>query len=238
MSIFDIFNRSAPPAGAAANPTVPGNTTPAATPGNMPAATDKPAGDTSPLDQFSKLWETKTDAGTNPTFAPDFTFDPSKVGDAAAKLDFKKVIDPAQAKAALAGDMNAFLDVLNKVSQASFAQSVTASGLMSQEAAKRTGAATEKALPEFMRRQQAAAGVQENSFFTNPAVAPVMTTIQTQIAATYPNATAAEIQRYTQEYFGQMAEAYATSTGKTLGTAPPSAVNKNEDWGTYFGVNN
>ena len=234
MSIFDIFNRT--PAGAAANPTVPGNTTPAATPGNMPAAADKPAGEASPLEQFSKLWETAPAAGTSPTFTPDFTFDPSKVGEAAAKLDFKKVIDPAQAKAALAGDMNAFMEVLNKVAQAGFGQAVTASGLMSQEAAKRTGAATEKALPEFMRRQAATSGVQENPFFTNPAVAPVMTTIQSQIAATYPNATAAELQKYTQEYFGQMAEAYAASTGQSLAASPVSKTPKGENWENYFGL--
>lgn len=236
MSIFSqLFGAAASnPAGVAANPTVPGNNAGVTQETNPTAiAIPKAAeGDASPLANFADLWEAKP-VGDTPTFSPNFNFDASKVGEAAAKLDFTKVIDPAMAKKAMGGDMEAFMQVLNKVSQAGFAQAVTASGLMAQESAKRTGSSVEAALPEYLRQQAAGNLNSENPFFQNPVVKPLMQAIQAQVAIKYPNASPAELSKYTQDYFAGMAKELVSSEGNVI-SAKPKAPAGETDWSGFL----
>lgn len=236
MSIFDKMFGSTPtpaPASAAANPTLPGNNA-GITPESNPSAAaipKAPEGDQSSLANFATLWEAKP-AGDTPTFIPNFSFDPAKVGEAAAKIDFTKVIDPAMAQKALSGDMASFMQVLNKVSQAGFAQAVTASGLMAQESAKRTGTSVQAALPEFLRQQQAGNLAAESPFFMDPATKPLIEAIQQQVAIAYPNASAADLGKYTKNYFAAMAKEYVASEGNVISPAPKALAGET-DWSNF-----
>lgn len=236
MSIWDMF-KATPPAGATANPTVPtpGAQTAAnpADPTQQSSLNNPPTGDASPLAGYSGMWNTENKGG-DPTFSTNLSFDPTKISQAATKLDFKQVLDPALAQKALSGDAGALMDLIQQSSQATFAKAVQASGLMTQEAAKRQGDAITGSLPEYLRRQSSQLTASENKFFANPAVSPVIETIQKQLAITYPNATAAELKQHALAYFDGMAKEYASSS-----SPDPTAAKKapgDQDWGAFFNV--
>lgn len=237
MSIWDMF-KATPPAGAIANPTVPTPPTPGApvapTPGGQPSSmVTPPTGEEAPLSGYAGMWNAEN-KGTDPTFSANLSFDPTKVSQAATKLDFKQMIDPALAAKALGGDPASLIELLNQTSQATFAKAVQASGMMTQEASKRQSDAITGSLPEFLRRQQASVAG-DNKFFANPAVSPIIDTIQRQLAITYPNATPAELKQHAISYFDGMAKEYTANTPASTAAAAVKKAGE-ENWGDFFGV--
>lgn len=219
MSIFDIF-RSAPnnqqqqqpPATSAAdsNPTVPNNNTPIPD-GTQPGMPKPPTNNdpASPLAGFADLWQTPDTANNNSASPfPVFTADPQKLMEVAKKMDFARIIPKDKAELAMKGDAQAFGEVINAVTQAAFAQSTQAAthlinAGLKQQHEKLVAEVLPAAVREHTVRDQVRA---DNPIFSNPATAPLLDGLESQLRVKYPQATAAEISKYAKDYVTQFAD--------------------------------
>lgn len=227
-------------ASAAANPTVPSSSTPTSDgkgPGAFPAV--EKTGEKSPLDGFQDLWQIDDkDRKQLPPVAPQIAVDPKKMQDAAKALDFSKAIDPEAAKKALAGDTEAFAGILNEVARAATVQASAASARVTEAALKAQSDAFQARIPEILRTHEASVGLrQDTQVYDNPALAPLVSLVETQMAAKYPNATPEQLRKQTNDFLQGAASSIVGSTGKQIIDPAPTGgknVRKETDWTKFL----
>jgi len=242
-----IFGPATPQTAAPQNPNITNNLQnnpppPAAPPSQTvaPNGVVPPSGQEdgkSPAADFSKLWEpTPVDPNKKPEDSQALT--PQQMLEAAAKVDFAKVIDKetlAKINAGGDGAMEALVSALNKVSQQTYAQSTLVADKLITAQVERAKEEFAKQVPELVKRQRMQDGlIKENPAFKDPAVAPIVNTIQNQFAEKFPGATADELQVMAQKYFIDAASKFAPpkKSAKT-GTDGKTTASDEEDWDTW-----
>lgn len=249
MGIFDVFTETTPgvvnnnPAPQPAQqPTPPGNipdpnAPPVApgdgtTPPNAAAAPTEPPKDESPLAEFNDLWETKpNDLNTPEPTAPTQVSaeDIQKVVDTA---DFTSALNPEVLAAVSAGGEGAeaaLQSALNAVARKVMVQSTLVNNKITEQAVAKAIEAHSAAIPGLLRKQAATDHLNtSNPLFQNPAIKPVIEATQTQLAAKFPNATAAELTEMTQNYIVAMGETFAPKA--PVNDAGPAAT----DWEAFL----
>jgi hypothetical protein len=236
MSIFETIFGAKPNTTVAANQQVSSANQNATVPNavNTPPAVD-PAGTAvpSPLDGYTDLWQTPA-AGTDPN-APMFNVDPAKLQAAAAKIDFGKVINPADLKAIAGGGdaaMVAFQSALVNVAQATFAQSTATTAKLIEQAMKTNNTNLNTRIPGMIKSQNISdLNRADNPLFSNPATAPIMNALEQQFQAKYPTATAAEITAHTKSYLTD----FVTLANAPAAAAAATKASKGEpDWSGFL----
>lgn len=248
MSILDHFRNILPtgnaPAGAAANPTVPNNTTKGSD-GSVVAIPAAPTdANKSPLEGFAKLWEIKTDdKGTvAPSLVPKMNMDPAKLREHVSKIDFLSGINPELLQKAMAGnDPQSLLQVVNSAVQAAFQQGVTTSAQMMEAGfGAQANTLLTHTLPTSMADYATKnAVVNSNAVMNNPAVAPLVDMVRKQFQGANPAASPVEIQTAVSTYFDAMSQevlkasgyqVQAQQTGNNVNGLQPRQV---QDWSTW-----
>ncbi len=201
--------------------------------GVVPADGNQPGIEVSPLDKYKAIWETPTVDPSKQTQEPQGVT-PEKMMEAAAKVDFTKVVDrETVAKIAAGGDgaVEALLAVINKTSQTVYGQSsVVAQKLVDRAVEQATEAFTAK-LPGLVRQQSLKESLlQDNPAFKDPAVAPIVEALQQQFAQKYPNASAADLKQMAQEYFAGAAQVMSPQKPTKSSTA---ASKDDVDWDSW-----
>jgi hypothetical protein len=225
-----------------ANPTVPSSTTiksDGTGPAAIPAAGE---GDKSPLEGFKDLWQ-KGDTDKKPISLDVIgRIDPAKLMEGASRVDFLKAIKPETLDAALKGDQKAFLDALNQVSQANYAQSAAVTGQMIKDALAATHKLyKEQIIPEVLKTERISNTLRaDNPLFENPAVAPLLDAVRNQMAVKFPNATPSDINDKAKEYLSGFAEQIVKSSGKIVADAPKQTQQEKgaTDWSKFFDSTN
>ena len=242
-----IFGGGTPAqAPAAPNPTINPATNPApaqpassavtAPNGTVPADANKP-GEQSPTAKYADLWEPPKTEETKPGEQSQLT--PEKMLEAASKVDFRKVLDQESlAKIKAGGDeaVAALADLLNKTGQTVYGQSVVVSKKLIDQAVSEAESRFAKEIPNLVRRQTAQeALISENPAFKDPAVAPVVAAIQSQLQLKFPKATASELSEMARDYMKQAA-GVLSSDPKALAAAQASAKKKagEDDWDAWM----
>jgi len=241
MGIMDMFSQK-PVAPAPVAPTNPQqqavNNNPA-----VPNATNTPVipsastenAIASPLEGFADLWQTP-DPSTKAQNTPLFTMDPKKLQEAASKINFGQVISK-EALAAIAaggeGAVTAFQDSITKVAQATFAQSTATTAKLIEQAMTRNNSDMDSRIPDLIKKQTVSElNRAENPLFSNPATAPIMSALEQQFTAKYPNATAAQIQEHTRNYL----EEFITLANSPKAAKEAATKSKGEpDWSQFLG---
>lgn len=187
----------------------------------------------SPLADFSNLWEAPTTPPDPNKGAVQFTIDPTKINQVASSIDFTKSIPPELMQKALAGGpeaMQALMQVINTVSQQAFAQSTMANTKVIETALAQQREKFSAEIPDLVRSQSISSTLrQENPLFKNPATAPMLTALETQLAAKFPSATPQEISNHARKYL----EGFAAEITKQ--TAPAASPKQGEiDWSTFM----
>jgi hypothetical protein len=172
--------------------------------------------------------------------------DPTKIMQAAKGVDFSKAITPEALTNAAKGDPSALAQVVNEAAQAGFAQSSVATAKIVEAAlARQAQDFQDKYIPEVLRRERINnALTADNPLFSNPAVAPMMEMLKSQMATKYPTASAAEVKAKAEEYMTGFASEIAKATGKSFGDAAAggaggaggSGASQEEDWSKFFGL--
>lgn len=224
MSILDIFKGA-------------GAKTPEAAQAATPAASTQPASATSttqnhtetasPLDAFKELWQPDANAKGD---EPIFNVDSAKVMEAAGKANFASGLSPELVQNALKGDANAFMQAINMVGQQSFAQATIASTKLIEQALEKHGASQAEKLPGLVKRSMVSDSLQSNPLYQHEATRPLMSALESQLAAKHPNATAAEITQHAQSFIAEFAKVAA---GKPQVSAAEAAKAAQDDWSTF-----
>lgn len=224
-----------------AQPTPPGNIPPNQNPSqvsdpnniNAPAQTTDSQNKTG-LDAFNDIWKpAESPAGGAPT---DFlNVDPKQLMEAAQKVDFSKVINPASLQAISAGGedaMKAFAQAMNQVAQATYAQSTMATAKIVQQAVAKTKESLMADLPQHIKLQTMNDTLRtDNPSLNHPAAAPILGALQQQLTVKYPNASAPELAKMAQDYLTNFAQ-LALPASKTQ--QPQTQANNEPDWDAYL----
>ena len=214
MGIMDIFRGAQPKPAEPGSPNLNGPTVvgspnnpnlPVGTPeGNNPAATtaQEPA---SPMASFDKLWE--NDPTKKPAVpAPLFDIDPAKLNEAISQADFARTIPPEIVQKALAGDPAAFAEAMNSVARTAFSHQTMATTKLIDQALQRRDKELEARVPGMIRNASIAENLADMPIFTHEATKPLMDSLQAQLAAKYPQASAAQIAEQARTYIANFAK--------------------------------
>lgn len=202
----------------------------------------KPPADKSPLAQFGTLWEPPATPEGKENPDNSGTIDPSKVMEAAGKVNFANVVNQetlAKITAGGEGAVNALIDALNKTSQTVFAQSTIAAQRIADRAVKDAEERLNSQLPETIRRKALENSLTaKNPAFSNPAIKPLIDALQNQIAEKYPKATQAELETMAQEYLTGAANLIAPPQKDGNSTPAQKAGKDDVNWEAWLSQDN
>lgn len=228
-----------------------GNQSGQSTPGNIPATAPNtgasnvntapngvvPTTESTPLDQFNKLWETEDKSGEQPSPGIFGEIDPQRFMEAAGKIDFSKVITPEQLTAISAGGedaVKAFAAALNTVAQHTYAQSAYASTKIVEQAMARAKDSFLQELPQLIKHQTVKEKLRaENPIFSNPAVQPIISALEAQLTVKYPSASAGEITTMAKQYVEALGASFAPKQTTNTDSTKPGG-REDEDWSKFF----
>ena len=227
---LDASNANKQQSSAEANPTIPNNS-------NTPVVLDANGNATkSPLDDYSKIWDT-TEIKTP---EPLFNVDPTKMRESASRLDFTKVITPELQTRINAGGTDALaasMEAMNKMSQATYAESALATTSIVTAAVEKTKQEFLAALPDIIKGQSANELLRNtNPVFENPAIAPVLQSLEARIRAKNPTMSATTIADTAKQYFLDMSATVqdALNPPKAGLDATGRPARKETDWSEYL----
>lgn len=226
------------PANAAANPTTPGSTE-ARSDGSVAAIPPAGTGDKSPLENYKNLWDAPANPVAEPSLVPAMNVDPAAIRNVASTVNFVGTIDPALLARAGKGDNEALASVINQAVQAGYASSAGATAKIVEDALRKQETIfNEKVMPSVLRKHEISQRIAtDNPMFSNPAAAPLIEGLKTQLQAKYPTATPEQISQHAQQYLTGFMGEYAASSGQQLSAIPKqSPSDKSDDWTKYFGV--
>lgn len=215
---------------------------------------------TSPMDAFKDLWkDDPVDAGEGNSGqqnnqqqvqTKNKTTEPNYV-ELAKKFDFTRILNQEVVAKALGGDQQAFSQILNSVSQASFAASAKLAHQLAKRAAQQERETLMGLLPGEFRKFALRDTPSENPTLSHPAVAPLIDAVKSQMAVKFPEATTEDINKKAKEYISTMfTELAATQTkGQAKGTSQNKSsggdanadrvtaqMNGEFDWAKEFGL--
>jgi len=186
---------------------------PGANPANMNGAAPAPiaGGPANPMDAWASMFQPKP-ADPNAQRAPTLQdplltpIDPAALQAHVAKTNFAANIDPAKVQAALSGDQQAFLDVINSTAQNAFLASTQMSHGLAEAGARTAAERLNGSLDGRIKQFQIKSQNPTNEALAHPAVAPMLGAVKSQIAMSNPNLTPEQVQQQAEQYFTQMAE--------------------------------
>lgn len=147
------------------------------------------------LDKHKDLWQPSTTEQQE--VQPLFAADQSKLMEAAGKLDFTKLIKPEQLQAiARGGDeaAQAFMQAINTVGQAGFANALSANVKLIEQALERKEAEFEARIPGAIKSFNIESSLDGDPVLKHPAARPVVGAIAKAMAIKNPDATPGELQ--------------------------------------------
>lgn len=198
----------------------------------------------SPMETYKDLWQPPEQVKEE---NPPVVLDSKSLLEAAVKTDFTRILDKdAVALVAKGGEgaIEALMQIVNQVGQASYGQSLVSTQKMIDKAVQEATTKVNNTLPGQVKRQTLNnALVQDNPNFSNPLVEPVVSAIQSQLALKYPNSTVGELQKMAKEVLGGVAGLInppkdSITTGKpgTKGSQnnEQKNIDQDEDWSSYL----
>ena len=184
--------------------------TPAPAPAATPAPAPAPAAQEDDFAKFKDLWNVDPNANSDKN-APIFgEVDPAKLQEAAGKINFAQVIPADTMQKITAGGQEgaeAFALAMNKITQASYAQSALATTKIVEQALAKQQEKFEKMIPDIVKRNTVSNTLRaDNPLFSRPEVAPIIGALEFQLTAQYPNATPTEISTMAVDYLKGLAK--------------------------------
>lgn len=207
---------AAAPTPAAGGPALkqPAPANPGANPANMQTGAPAPApagGPENPMDSFIDIFKPRpVDPNTpkQPSLSDPLLgqFDPATMQQQVAKTNFAANVDPAKVQAALSGDQNAFIEVINAAAQNAFLASAQLSHGLAETGARTAAERVSSSMDGRIRNFQIRSQNPTNEALSHPAVLPVLSGIKMQIASANPQLSPEQVQQQAETYFTQMAD--------------------------------
>jgi hypothetical protein len=186
----------------------------------------------SPLEQFKEVWQPPTQVAEEPN---SFSATPEKIMEAAGKVDFTRILSKeALAKVQGGGDeaVQALAGLLNQTAQAVYGQSTVAASKIVEQAVSQAEQKFAGKVPGLVNQKAAQAKLlAANKALSDPAVAPIVDMIQTQLAVKYPNATSDELADMASEMMKGAAQMFSPAPPPSKANKP---VNSDQDWSDFL----
>lgn len=201
-------------------------------------ASQAPQDPVAALDNFKDLWNPPKEGEGPETFDPSklFQVDPEKIQQGVSQLNFTSAVTPELlARIQAGGDdaIKANLEIMNKVGQQAFMQSMLASSKLVEAALTKANSHLDSRIEQRTKQLQVSSSLREsNPALTHPAAAPLVSALEQQFAVKYPQATPAEITRLANEYLANFAQ---LASGKK--EAPANSSNQEMDWEKFLTSN-
>jgi hypothetical protein len=198
--------------------------------GVVPKQDTKP---TSPIDEYNNLWQTPK---TNPEETPqEETLTPEKMFEAAGKVDFTKILDQAEVAKIEGGGkdaMQAMVKLLNRTAQATYGQSMVAAKKLVDTAVENASSKFSSKVPDLLRNQTAQSEIYKaNPALNNPALAPIIEAIQSQLSKHNPSASAEDLKNSSMKVLQNFANLISpVSKDSTDSKTKGKSKQKEEDW--------
>lgn len=189
--------------------------------GNPGGGTPNP--NQSPLDEFSKLWETDPNQGNNAP-AGIFNMDPKAVSASIAKMNFAGGISPEVVQKAMSGDASAFSQAMNTVAQTVFGQMMQLTTNMVEHGVRKGSSELEGKLPDMFREWGAGEELSSNPLFNHPSTKPLISALKSQISSKYPHLSSREVAKTAEKYLNSVFE--TMNSGKPGGNNQPNNQNQ------------
>lgn len=230
------------------NATVPNATTPQSDGKGAVAFPSAGQGAASPLENYKDIWQTPANPNSSPsTLIPAMTVDAAKMLEGARSIDFTKGMDQDLLTKAASGDASALAQVINTAMQNGYAQGATASVAITKQAlTEQANIFATKYAPDMLRRSDISSHVAETiPLSQDPAFAPVVTALTTQLTNKFPTASTAEISSHVENYLQDFSKRIVESKGGRISSAEdiatasggPGGLRRGEqDWSKFFGV--
>lgn len=216
--------------------------------GNKGTGDDKPA---NPLDPFAKLWDAPTKEELerqNANSGVDFeNVDANKMMEAAKKVDFTQILTPEMQQAIAKGGeegMKAVIQAMNMTNQLTYGQSALAASKMIGAAVKQAKTEVASQIPDLVKAAVVSSNLAKaNPVFQNPAVAPIVEGLKSQLLTKFPNATDAQLTEMAQNYFIGVSQSFGViPPNKNSGNDGSDKKNKkqnmtgkpDDDWENFF----
>lgn len=198
-------------------------------PNNQPPANNQnaqPAQPVNPLDSFSKMWDNPSTEADTP---PAFNLDPKQLGDIASKQDFMQGIDPELMTKATSGDVNAMMQLMNKVAQGAYAKSLEHGGMLTDKFVGARETHSSKGLGGRVRQELTQHALSDTPSYQHPVVRKQLTQIAEQLQRQNPDASPQEIAKQAKDYLNELVSAINPKTeDKAAKKAGPT------NWDAYF----
>lgn len=197
----------------------------AAVDANLPQNLDKKA----PLDEFAKLWEPPAlKEGQKPDMTK-FTrpkLDPAKFNEGVSKMSFTRGLDPQLVTKALSGDAEAFMAVLEGVGREAFSNSFQAAERYNGQLIDHYDKTVSARIPKEIGRQETRQLlIQSNKGLEHPSVLPLISQVQKQFEAQFPDASPAELKEAATRYLKEVATLITTSQSESDNGNTPGREN-------------
>lgn len=195
---------------AAAPPPAPAQTVQTGTPGStpVPANTQPGAGiqnPQNPLDSYTALYENANKA--SPDKPLSLALDSKVVKDVANTMQFTTGFDPAVLTAAMGGNQEAFLQVMNQVGRNAYEQALVHGTTVTGKYLDLAAPQQAKHVGELVRTNLVNASVADDGMFSHPVMQQEFNRMATMIAAANPEASPHSIAAQTKAYFTNLAQA-------------------------------
>lgn len=191
----------------------------------------------SPLDEFDYLFKLPEKAGDDPEAALKeelFKVDPEKLAAAAGNLDFLAGTNGEDFTKAMAGDTEAFMNVLRAVAQNSFLESTKLNSNLVQQGVDRRIAALDNVLPNRFRQYQVQNQPSEMPALDHQALKPLVNALTQQALAARPEASPEDIQKTVQQYLQTVGSVMNSNSGNQPNNAQ-QAMAGGTDFSSFFG---
>lgn len=209
------------------NPTVPANS-PAASENQDPPA---------PLDAFKDLWAPKVDKDGKPVVEDNSVFpnfDPAKIKEVVSKADFiGQIPQEVMAKIEAGGKeaTQAMMQIVNAASRKAYMENTMATSKLIEAALKKQSEDFASKLPTILKQHGVRDNLRENNpLFSNPAVQPIISALEQQLAQKHPNATTAELTKMAQQYISELGTVFSPAAKAT----DTNSKNPETDWDQWF----
>lgn len=176
----------------------------------------------SPLDNYKDIWDNFGKQGEDGNM---LSFDKDKLNEIAGKMDFAGSLQPEQLQAISQGGegaTKALIEILNATARKSYLNSTETTTHLLNNALKNSKEDIFSKLPEHIKRMNVSDSLtKENPMYSNPAVKPILSALEQQLTAKYPNATADEITTHARQYLTSLAGVFNPESNKPKGPVVP-----------------
>lgn len=164
-----------------------------------------PSAAASPLDAFTEVFKVDPNKAVMPN-DPLFKMDEQKLAESIANMEFAPQIQPDIMHKIMAGDAGALQKLLNQSTQQAFRQAVQMTQKMVEHGVTTSASRMETQLPDKFRSMQAQQTLQDDPVFSHEAMKPMVSALQQQFSAKYPNASGPQISKMVKDFMQATAE--------------------------------